>query len=114
MTRLLSFCTALLFSIATPALAHDTYDTYDAPYSGPYVGDGYKDWHPEFRSRAARYRRDRRYYDDDYYEYKRVRRRHAPRRYRGGEYEEEFWIGNCKIEREWERDGSYEEEIDCD
>jgi hypothetical protein len=30
------------------------------------------------------------------------------------EYEEEFWVGNCKIERKWERNGEYEEERKCE
>jgi hypothetical protein len=30
------------------------------------------------------------------------------------EYEEEFRVGNCKVEREWERDGDYREERECD
>jgi hypothetical protein len=29
------------------------------------------------------------------------------------EHKEEFWIGNCKIERKWEPDGSYKEERKC-
>lgn len=29
------------------------------------------------------------------------------------EYKEEFWVGNCKIERKWERDGDYKEERKC-
>lgn len=108
---------ALVAAAAMPAIANDYY--YDAPYSGPYVGDGYDEWHPEFRSREARYRHDRhgyydRYYDDDDYDYRSVKRRHYKRKYRGGDYEEEFWVGNCKIEREWDDDGSFEQEVDCD
>ena len=30
------------------------------------------------------------------------------------EYKEEFRVGNCKVEREWERDGDYKEERECD
>ncbi len=30
------------------------------------------------------------------------------------EYKEEFRVGNCKVEREWERDGDYREERECD
>jgi hypothetical protein len=30
-----------------------------------------------------------------------------------GGYEEEFWDGDCKIEREWEGDGDYREEREC-
>jgi hypothetical protein len=29
------------------------------------------------------------------------------------EYKEEFRVGNCKIERKWEPDGSYKEERKC-
>lgn len=28
-------------------------------------------------------------------------------------HKEEFWDGNCKVEREWKRDGSYKEERKC-
>lgn len=107
----LSLLIAACFVTSTAAIAHDPY--YDAPYSGPYVGDGYAEWHPEFRSREARYRHDKRYYHD-YDDYRPARRRHHRKHYRGGDYEEEFYVGNCKVEREWESDGSYEEEIDCD
>lgn len=102
--KLIAICVCTL-TWSIPAPAHDVYD--DAPYSGPNVGDGYAEWHPEFRSREARYRHD-------YYANRPVRARHYRKRHRGGEYEEEYWVGNCKIEREWERDGSYEEEVDCD
>jgi hypothetical protein len=30
------------------------------------------------------------------------------------EYKEEFRVGHCKVEREWERDGDYREERECD
>ena len=30
------------------------------------------------------------------------------------EYKEVFWVGNCRVEREWERDGDYNEERECD
>jgi hypothetical protein len=33
--------------------------------------------------------------------------------YRGGEYEEKYDEGTCKVEREWKRDGSYKEEREC-
>jgi hypothetical protein len=41
------------------------------------------------------------------------------RGYRGhptlfGGYEEEIWDGDCRIEREWEGDGDYREERECD
>jgi hypothetical protein len=29
------------------------------------------------------------------------------------DYKEEFWVGNCKIERKWEPAGSYKEERKC-
>lgn len=117
-------CISATVLTAGAAAAHDPYH-YDAPYSGPYVGDGYTEWHPEFRSREARYRYrhvDSYYYgggdaydDDHYYDERRYyKKRHHRKRHRGGDYEEEFWVGNCKIEREWESDGSYEEEVDCD
>lgn len=31
-----------------------------------------------------------------------------------GERKEEFWDGNCKIERKWEKDGGYKEERKCE
>jgi hypothetical protein len=30
------------------------------------------------------------------------------------EYKEVLWVGNCRVEREWERDGDYNEERECD
>ena len=36
------------------------------------------------------------------------------RHYSGGEFKEEFRDGNCKIERKWERNGSFKEERKCD
>ena len=41
-------------------------------------------------------------------------RRDAPRGGNDDEYEEEFRVGNCKVEREWERDGEYREDRECD
>jgi hypothetical protein len=45
-------------------------------------------------------------------------RAHGRRDYRvdvsDDEYEEEFRIGNCKVEREWDRDGDYREERECE
>lgn len=35
------------------------------------------------------------------------------RRYHGGERKEEFWDGNCKVKREWKKNGEYEEERKC-
>lgn len=32
---------------------------------------------------------------------------------RGGEWKEEFWDGNCKVERKWEKGGEYKEERKC-
>ena len=34
-------------------------------------------------------------------------------RKRGGERKEEFWDGNCKVKREWKKNGEYEEERKC-
>lgn len=34
--------------------------------------------------------------------------------YGRGEGKEEYWDGNCKIVREWKRNGEYKEEIKCD
>ncbi|HJS09058.1 MAG TPA: hypothetical protein VJ809_15420 [Pirellulales bacterium] len=41
-------------------------------------------------------------------EYRDDHRRHYAR-----EYKQEFRRGNCKIERKWERDGGYKEEVKC-
>ena len=45
-------------------------------------------------------------------------RAHGRRDYRvevnDDEYKEEFRVGNCRVEREWERDGDYKEERECD
>ena len=30
------------------------------------------------------------------------------------EYKQEFWVGNCKIERKWEHNGDYKEERKCE
>jgi hypothetical protein len=35
------------------------------------------------------------------------------RGYYAREYKEEFRRGDCKIERKWQRDGDYKEEIKC-
>lgn len=43
--------------------------------------------------------------DDDHY--------HHARRYKGGDYKEEFWVGNCKIKRKWKDNGEYKEERKC-
>lgn len=34
-------------------------------------------------------------------------------RYRAKERKEEFWDGNCKVERKWEKNGEYKEERKC-
>lgn len=39
--------------------------------------------------------------------------KHGHRGHKGGEYKEEFWDGDCKVERKWERDGDYKEEVKC-
>jgi surface antigen len=31
----------------------------------------------------------------------------------GHKHKEEFWVGNCKIKREWKKDGEYKEERKC-
>jgi hypothetical protein len=31
---------------------------------------------------------------------------YRPPKYKGGEYKEEYRDGNCKVERQWERNGS--------
>lgn len=35
------------------------------------------------------------------------------RKYKGGEYKEEYWDGPCKIERKWKGNGEYKEERKC-
>lgn len=49
---------------------------------------------------------NRRYYDD------REERHHRDygKRFKG---KEEFWDGNCKVERKWEKSGEYKEERKC-
>ncbi len=37
---------------------------------------------------------------------------HDHGRYR--EHKEEFWVGACKIEREWKKNGDFKEERKCD
>jgi hypothetical protein len=36
------------------------------------------------------------------------------RGYKGGEYKETYWDGNCKVERKWEKNGKYKEERKCE
>lgn len=66
--------------------------------AGPAFADSWKDesgkryWRGEYRSD------DR---DEDRRDYAR-------------EYKEEFRTNGCKVERKWERDGDYKEEIKCD
>lgn len=36
------------------------------------------------------------------------------RGHKGGEYKEEYWDGNCKVERKWEKNGKYKEERKCE
>ena len=36
------------------------------------------------------------------------------RGYSAGEHKEEFRSRGCKVERKWERDGGYKEEVKCD
>ena len=39
--------------------------------------------------------------------------RHGHHYHGGGEYQEEFWDGHCKVERKWEKGGEYKEERKC-
>ena len=39
---------------------------------------------------------------------------HARGKNAGREYKEEYREGNCKVEKKWEKDGSYKEERKCD
>jgi len=39
-------------------------------------------------------------------------RRHG-RKHHDREYKDEYWDGNCKIERKWEKDGDYKEKRKC-
>ena len=39
-------------------------------------------------------------------------KRHYDEHY-GGDYKEEYWDGNCKVERKWEGNGDYKEERKC-
>lgn len=34
--------------------------------------------------------------------------------HKGGDYKEEYWDGNCKVERKWEKNGEYKEERKCE
>lgn len=38
---------------------------------------------------------------------------HGKRRHGHREYKEEYWDGNCKVERKWEKSGEYKEERKC-
>ena len=38
---------------------------------------------------------------------------HGRKHKRDREYKEEFWDGNCKVERKWEKNGDYKEERKC-
>jgi hypothetical protein len=38
---------------------------------------------------------------------------HGKRKYSSREYKEEYWDGNCKVERKWEKGGEYKEERKC-
>jgi hypothetical protein len=37
-----------------------------------------------------------------------------PAHYYAREYKDEFRSGGCKVERKWERNGGYREEVKCD
>lgn len=41
-------------------------------------------------------------------------RKYERRGSKGGEQKEEYWDGNCKVERKWEKSGEYKEERKCD
>lgn len=34
--------------------------------------------------------------------------------YYGGDHKQEYWDGNCKVERKWEGNGDYKEERKCE
>jgi hypothetical protein len=38
---------------------------------------------------------------------------HGKRKHGHREYKEEYWEGNCKVERKWEKSGEYKEERKC-
>ncbi|MGR4869083.1 hypothetical protein ACIPRI_09485 [Variovorax sp. LARHSF232] len=38
---------------------------------------------------------------------------HGKRKYSNREYKEEYWDGNCKVERKLEKSGEYKEERKC-
>ncbi|MGR4871080.1 hypothetical protein ACIPRI_19710 [Variovorax sp. LARHSF232] len=38
---------------------------------------------------------------------------HGKRKHGHREYKEEYWDGNCKVERKWEKGGEYKEERKC-
>lgn len=40
-------------------------------------------------------------------------KRHHGAYYGGGDHKEEYWDGNCKIERKWKGNGEYKEERKC-
>ena len=50
-------------------------------------------------------------YDDD--ERGHGRSKHGRWGHKGGEYKEEYWDGNCKVERKLEKSGEYKEERKC-
>ena len=51
--------------------------------------------------------------DDDWDDDDRYYGRHHGRYYKGDDYKEEFWVGNCKIKRKWKGNGEYKEERKC-
>lgn len=63
---------------------------------GVALADPWKDESGKGRSRGG-------YHDDHRGEFERKR----------GERKQKFRIGGCKVEREWDRDGRYEEKVEC-
>jgi hypothetical protein len=41
-------------------------------------------------------------------------RKYESRRHKGGEYKEEYWDGDCKVERKWKKNGDFKEERKCE
>ena len=39
--------------------------------------------------------------------------RTGPYRHPAGDHQEKYTEGPCRIEREWKRDGTYKEKVDC-
>lgn len=39
---------------------------------------------------------------------------HHRHKHKGGNYKEEFWDGQCMVERKWKRNGEFKEKRKCD